>query len=260
MKTPAFEIRSNQNWRQTIRMLLLISITFLFFTAWAVAQNSGVKFQAKLLVVDANEGIDIADINQDGLPDVVAGRFWFQAPDFAVRPLRNIDDWNGYIQSNGDFCHDVDGDGWIDVIAGSFLPTEVYWYRNPGAAKLKQGVLWEKKLLVDTQLGQNEASFLRDLDGDGEVEWISNSWNKNNPMVIWGFKTEQRERKVKKGKGKKAKTIKESYAAPTLQKFIVGPSNGHGIGFGDINNDGREDILFANGWYERPESNSMTQP
>ena len=96
------------------------------------AQTNGIKFKPKLLAIDANEGIDVADIDGDGKLDVVAGRNWYQAPDFAPRPLRLIEDWNGYVQSNGDFCHDVDGDGLIDVIAGSFLPTEVHWYKNPG--------------------------------------------------------------------------------------------------------------------------------
>ena len=36
--------------------------------------------------------------------------------------------------------------------------------------------------------------------------------------------------------------------------------NGHGMGFGDINNDGREDIVFARGWYERPEGDIWKSP
>jgi hypothetical protein len=36
--------------------------------------------------------------------------------------------------------------------------------------------------------------------------------------------------------------------------------NGHGIGFGDINGDGREDILYGNGWYERPAGNIAAGP
>ncbi len=47
------------------------------------------------LAVDANEGIDIADFNGDGKPDVAAGRFWYQNPEFRPRPLRNFKDVNG---------------------------------------------------------------------------------------------------------------------------------------------------------------------
>jgi hypothetical protein len=48
---------------------------------------------------------------------------------------------------------------------------------------------------------------------------------------------------------------------PTLKKHVINPNtNGHGLGFGDINNDGREDIIFGQGWYERPSGNVLDQP
>ena len=31
---------------------------------------------------------------------------------------------------------------------------------------------------------------------------------------------------------------------------------GHGIGVGDINGDGRKDVLNANGWWEQPEKDN----
>lgn len=40
---------------------------------------------------------------------------------------------------------------------------------------------------------------------------------------------------------------------------MIGASTGHGIGFGDLNNDGRSDILVGTGWYERPASDELTQ-
>lgn len=43
-----------------------------------------------------------------------------------------------------------------------------------------------------------------------------------------------------------------------MQKSTLGKKNGHGIGFGDINGDGREDLLFQGGWYERPAKDIFT--
>lgn len=227
----------------------------------SLAQDT-IKFKPKLLTIDGNEGIDLADINGDGKLDVVAGRNWFAAPEFAPRPLRLIEDWNGYVQSNGDFCMDVDQDGLVDVVAGSFLPTTVHWYKNPGAKGLKLGQIWKQNLLKDTGLSQNEASFLHDIDGDGKPEWISNSWKKENPVVVWEFKTEEKALNKNQSSTKRSDNTdskkSDNKTTPTLIKHIVGTQgNTHGMGFGDINNDGREDIVIATGWYERPESDDI---
>ncbi|MDB2525945.1 VCBS repeat-containing protein [Mariniblastus sp.] len=229
-----------------------------FSNLWGQDDSPNVKFSHKLLTVDANEGIDLADINQDGKLDVIAGRNWYPAPDFAPHPLRLIEDWNGYVHSNGDFCMDVDKDGWVDVVAGAFTKTEVYWYKNPGADGLKLGKLWEQQLLKDTELSQNEASFLHDFDGDQTPEWISNSWNKNNPVVIWKFGTATETVEKTAGRGKNKKTTTEDVTIPTLLKHVIGvDGNTHGMGFGDINNDGLEDVLIATGWYERPKGDAL---
>ena len=41
-------------------------------------------------------------------------------------------------------------------------------------------------------------------------------------------------------------TNKEGKEAPVFQRFT------HGLGVGDVNNDGRLDIMEARGWWEQP--------
>ena len=139
----------------------------------------------------------------------------------------------------------MNGDGHPDIVTGAFMDSKVYWYENPGPAGLTGTAPWRQHVLVETKLMQNEWTALHDLDGDGVPEYVVNSYGHANALMAYRF-------------------AKGPAGEPILAPWVIQPGapfvNGHGIGFGDINGDGREDILYGNGWYERPAGNIAAGP
>jgi len=219
-----------------------IGIVFALVAAVCAEDASSLKFSKRCLMLSPNEGSAVADVDKDGCLDIIAGTHWFGGPDYVPRPLRDIaETGNVYYSSNGDYPYDVDGDGWIDVISIGWFNPELCWYRNPGKKDLDRGKKWERRVLKETR-GQNEMLALHDLDGDGVPEIFVNSWDKKGPVVAW-------------------KLTKTDDGSPTVEQIVLGTEgNGHGFAFGDINGDGREDLLCEAGWYERPAGEPFAQP
>ena len=197
-------------------------------------------FRSHLLFKDNNEACVIGDVNQDGMLDIVAGRNWYPAPDFVPRPLRSLKTIPpDYAQNNGEYLWDVDGDGWLDVLSTGWGDPYIRWYRNPGLTALKKGLPWEEQNLIDTQTQGIEAAYFEDLNGDSIPEYIINSYNPRSPFTIYRF--------LENG-------------TPKMERILIGPHNSHGVGFGDVNGDGRKDILIDRGWYEQPSSGEWLKP
>ncbi len=205
-------------------------------------ENSGssnaLAWRIQQLHKDNNEGVAVGDIDGDGKPDITAGEFWYQAPSFKQRPLRKLESFGAdYLQNNSEHLWDIDHDGDLDVISGGFTLPVVNWFENPGVGNYDS--LWKSHQLVNTGTKQNEATFLNDLDGNGIPEFIVNSWNNKSPMLIFQL-------------------VHDGDVSSTKRHPVAESGNGHGMGFGDINGDGKLDIVFQRGWYQQPDGGAFS--
>jgi hypothetical protein len=219
-----------------------LQISYLYFFVFflvppSIAQIQPLSFKPQLLCIDNNEACAIADVNQDGQLDVIAGRLWYAAPNFVPRPLRAIAVHPpDYAKNNGEHSIDVNKDGWPDLVTSAWGDGRIRWFKNPGKTDLEKGLPWNATTLAETKNPRGEIGLMHDIDGDGQAEYIINSWDKQTPFTIWRL----------------ADYVKND---PIMLGTIIGPYNSHGVGFGDINGDGKTDILTDDGWYEQPQTN-----
>jgi hypothetical protein len=209
--------------------------------------SAAVKFSKRKLIVSPYESCAVADINRDGHPDIVYGAYWFAGPDWLPHAIRPNHTSSEYIRANSDHIYDVDKDGWLDLIAGGWNEDGIYWYKNPGNGPAERGEPWEMHLPWEAHRlaktgGNMEMFALHDYDGDGVPELHSACYRKERPLEVYRF-------------------AKDDGGKLIMKPFILGrQGGGHGFAFGDVNGDGREDVLCEIGWYERPEGAPFARP
>jgi hypothetical protein len=168
--------------------------------------------------------------------DIAAGPFYYLGPTFTERREFTISQTynpsNQYASGMINFAYDFTGDGWADILMTASRPVQLYV--NPKGESRR----WDSYNVVPT-VSSEEVQF-RDVDGDGK------------PEVIFGSGAG-----IAYAKVDPANPTKPWPVRVVSERVAVNP---HGIGIGDVNGDGRMDILQPSGWWEQPANDTGTGP
>jgi len=216
--------------------LNVVFLVFSFVGQFALAQKSEtakVRWAAPLsflktkIASESYESVGVFDVNNDGVLDIVSGAYWYVGPDFKDRHyIGSAKRYGEYYDDFSTIPLDVNGDGNMDFITGGWFGEELVWKENPG-----DNSEWKEHLIA--KVGNIESTRSWDIEGDGIQEIVPNT--PNDPLIVYRLMLDDNG----KGKGE-------------FQKHTITGMHGHGLGFGDINGDGRGDFIIPNGWLEAP--------
>ncbi|MEX0938700.1 MAG: FG-GAP-like repeat-containing protein [Pirellulales bacterium] len=194
------------------------------------AHAGGLAFRRHVVNADATFSACAAlDVNHDGKLDIVSGGFWYESPNWQRHVVRDVEIIRGRYDG---FAHqplDVNADGWTDIVEVNYRSRSIKWIEHPGQSLGR----WTAHVVAEP--GPMETGRLADIDGDGRLDLLPNGVR---DAAWWELL---------------APGESDASGPQWVRHELPREVAGHGIGFGDIDGDGRGDIVGPSGWLQAPE-------
>jgi len=223
-------------------MILLKSFVFVMITVAieiSTFAQQPVSFRHKLIDTLPPDNVWIkclGDFNSDGNTDLLIGGHKGKDRDFIIwyqNPGTTDGNWNKHTVYEGSEAFgfeggaagDLDGDGDIDLVIGSYWQHKLHWLENQGDVN----GMWKLHELGTPKSG---TTYLFDFDADGKLDIVTRASQKYSGEVgrdVWLWK-------------------QNNISSWTKYKKFIG--DGEFFNIGDVDMDGKTDIVFAGNWLQ----------